>query len=73
MNAAILEPFQKHLTHVIKETHKKYDNLSSLILWEICKIKKKEESIAYCKQKQMIKKKFRVELEIQIAETEEKS
>ena len=58
MNTTILEdkPFQKHITHVIKETRKNYDNVSNQILWEICKIKIKEESIAYCKQKQMIKK-----------------
>ena len=58
MNTTILEdkPFQKHIMHVIKETRKNYDNVSNQILWEICKIKIKEESIAYCKQKQMIKK-----------------
>ena len=46
----------KHIMHVIKETRKNFDNVSNQILWEICKIKIKEESIAYCKQKQMIKK-----------------
>ena len=58
MNTTILDDisFQKHITHVIKETRKNYDNMSNQILWEICKIKIKEESIAYCKQKQIIKK-----------------
>ena len=43
MNATILEgkPFKKHITHVIKETQKNYDNMSNQILWEICKIKKR--------------------------------
>ena len=43
MNSTILEDkrFKKHITHVIKETHKNYDNMSNQILWEICKIKKR--------------------------------
>ena len=59
-------------TPVIKETRKNYDNMSNQILWEICKIKIKEESTAYCKQKQMIRKNVRAGLEKQISETEEK-
>ena len=73
MNTTILEdkPFQKHITHNIKETRKNYDNMFNQILWEICRIKIKEESIAYCKQKQIIKN-ARAGLEKQISETEEK-
>ena len=58
MHITILDdkPFQKHIAHVIIETRKNCENSSNQILWEICKIRIKEESLAYCKQKQKIKK-----------------
>ena len=67
MNITILDdnPIQKHITRVIQETHKNCDNLPNQIPWELCKIKIKEESIAYCKQKQMIQKNVKAGLEIQ--------
>ena len=58
MNIAILDDktLHKHIKQVIKETRDTYTNFPNEILCEICKIKIKEESIVYCKQKQMIEK-----------------
>ena len=59
MNIAILDdkPFHKHKKkQAIKETRNTYTKMPNQILCEICKIKIKEVSLVYCKQKQIIKK-----------------
>ena len=74
MNTTILDDnsFQILITHVIKETHKNYDNMSNQILWEICKMKIKKESIALNKNK-LSKKTVRAGLEKQISKQKTKS
>ena len=57
---------------LIKTVKENYSTLSKQLLWEICKIKIKEKTICYCKQKSKIKKDLMKELEtnIQLKEDE---
>ena len=74
LNTSILgdKTYKTKIRTLLQHTKEEHKNLSKQLLWEIIKIKVKEFSISYCKQKQKIKTNLMKELEtkIQAKETE---
>ena len=74
LNTSILNDltYKTKIKSLIKQTREEYKDLSKQLFWEIVKIKVKEYSILYCKQKQKIKVNLRKEIEkkLEIKETE---
>ena len=65
LNTSILNDltYKTKIKSLIKQTREEYKDLSKQLFWEIVKIKVKEYSILYCKQKQKIKVNLRKEIE----------
>ena len=74
LNTSILgdKTYKTKIRALLQHTKEDHKNLSKQLLWEIIKIKVKEFSISYCKQKQKIKTNLMKELEtkIQVKESE---
>ena len=74
LNTSILgdKTYKTKIRALLQHTKEDHKNLSKQLLWEIIKIKVKEFSISYCKQKQKIKTNLMKELEtkIQVNESE---
>ena len=72
MNTSILNDnaYKNKIRHLLSETQEEYKTISKQLLWEICKIKIKEFSITYCKQKQQVKRNLMKELEEKIKKKE---
>ena len=72
MNTSILNDnaYKNKIRHLLSETQEEYKTISKQLLWEKCKIKIKEFSITYCKQKQQVKRNLVKELEEKIRKKE---
>ena len=72
LNTRILsdKAYKTKIRTLLQNTKEAHKNLSRQLLWEIIKIKIKEFSISYCKQKQKIKVNLMKELETKIQEKE---
>ena len=68
LNTSILgdKTYKTKIRTLLQHTKEERKNLSKQLLWEIIKIKVKEFSISYCKQKQKIKTYLMKELETKI-------
>ena len=73
LNTSILSDraYTMKIKHLLKHTRESYKNLSKQLLWEIIKVKIKEFSITYCKQKQKVKNNLMKELETKIQQKED--
>ena len=68
LNTSILGDitYKNKINNLLEQTRNQYQGLNKQMLWEVIKIKVKEFSISYCKQKQRIKKNVMKELENKI-------
>ena len=68
MNTSILQDksYIENIKILIENVKKEYKDVASQLLWEISKIKIKEYTIAYCSNKQAIKKNVMKEVEKQL-------
>lgn len=72
LNTSILldKLYQEKIKEILEKTKQKYSSLSKQLLWEISKIKIKEFSISYCKNKQKVKRDLIKDLELKIEQKE---
>ena len=65
MNTSILndKAYVEKVKTLLSKTQKDYENISKQLIWEMCKLRIKEFSISYCKQKIKIKNNLIEDLE----------
>ena len=74
LNVSILndKPYISNIQKTIADTKIKNKNLSHQAIWELCKIKIRESTIAYCQKKSHIRKNIIKNLEDKIKQLDEK-
>ena len=73
LNTSILKDkvYNDKIKSLLLKTQNDYKTISKQLIWEICKIKIKEFTITYCKQKQSIRKNLMKDLELKVQAKEQ--